>query len=641
MLKKGALTLALAIVSGSCAQPGPSTAGLSPDGAIGITAGISPAGVFQVAIRHRGRALVDPSPAGLLLADRPLGPLTEIAREAIVPAAGCTGERVSAHETVRNGRQLILETSACNDGAAFRLVAPARPGADPWRIAGESTRFVTPRNDACLGVRHAKFFNSHEGDYQPVRLQALKHDDLFDLPLTCATGNAGETYALTESNIEHYAAAYLTGRASGDGVAIRLTPRPDDDRLAVVLSAGQRVTTPWRIVMIADRPERLVENRMVQRLAAPSRIADTTWIRPGKAAWGWWSGLLAPDVPNAGHNMATYRRYIDFAGRMGLRYYVIDQGWASKPAGEGQPADVLTSADGIDVPALVEYARRRGVRIWLWTDWKSLDGRMDAVLERWQAWGVAGMKVDFIYRQDQAVVGFYHRLLATAARHRMLVNMHAAFVPRGLETTYPNFLTQEGVMGNEYNRWSRKVTAGYDVRAAYTRATIGPMDYTPGGFRNVTPAAFSPQAPAPEVMTTRAHQLALFVLYPSPLTSLADAPVAYRTPDGRWARGVSFLRVVPTTWDETRGVAGAIGQWIAVARRKGPRWYLGAITDGTTRTVYLPLDFLSHGRWTVRAWADGASPTSIDERTGEVGADGRLGVTLAANGGAALIFERR
>jgi len=641
MLRTSAFALGLAIVSSSCTQPGQSTAGLSPDGAIGITAGISPAGAFQVAIRHRGKTLVAPSPAGIMLADRPFRALAETARETIVPATGCTGERVSARETVQNGRQLILETSACNDGAAFRLVAPARPGADPWRIAGESTRFVMARNDACLGVRHAKFFNSHEGDYRPIRLQALKHDDLLDLPLTCATGTAGETYALTESNIEHYAAAYLTGTATGDSVSVRLTPRPDDDRLAVVLPAEQRVTTPWRIVMIADRPEQLVENRMVQRLAAPSRIADTTWIKAGKAAWGWWSGLLAPDIPNAGHNMATYRRYIDFAGRMGLRYYVIDQGWASRPTGEGQPADVLTPSDGIDVPQLVEYARRRGVRIWLWTDWKSLDGRLDAVLAQWRAWGVAGMKVDFIYRQDQAVVGFYHHLLATAARHRVLVNIHAAFVPRGLETTYPNFLTQEGVMGNEYNRWSRKVTAGYDVRAAYTRATIGPMDYTPGGFRNVTPAAFSPQAPAPEVMTTRAHQLALFVLYPSPLTSLADAPVAYRTADGRWAPGVSFLRMVPTTWDETRGVAGSLGQWIAVARRKGSRWYLGAITDGTARTVSLPLGFLGSGRWTVRAWADGASPTSIDKRTGEVNAGGRLSITLAANGGAALMFEQR
>jgi len=641
MVLKGALILALGVLVGSCTKSDVAMAGASPDGTIGVVAGIAASGGFEVSIKHHGKTLMAPSPAGVTLADRPIGALMETGRARLVAAPGCTGERISARERSPGDRAVILETHACNDGAAFRLIVPAYPRGRPWRVTGETTGFVTLRDDACLGVRHAKFFNSHEGDYRPVRLHALKHDDLYDLPLTCATGRAGETYALTESNIENYAAAYLTGTASGDRVAVRLTPRPDDDRLAVVLPARQPITTPWRVVMIADRPERLVENRMVQRLAAPSRIADTTWIRPGKAAWGWWSGLLAPDVPDAGHNMATYRRYIDFAGRMGLRYYVIDQGWASKPSGSGQPADVLNPAAGIDVPELVAYARQRGVRIWLWTDWKSLDGRLDAVLARWQGWGVVGMKVDFIYRQDQAVVGFYHRLLSTAARHRILVNIHAAFVPRGLETTYPNFLTQEGAMGNEYNRWSRKVTAGYDVRAAYTRATIGPMDYTPGGFRNVTPAAFSPKAPAPEVMTTRAHQLALFVLYPSPLTSLADAPVAYRSADGRWAPGVAFIRQVPTTWDETRGIAGAMGEWIAVARRKGDRWYVGAITDSTARTVTLPLAFLKDGRWRVRAWLDGDTPRAIDDRMGEVAATTRLGVPLAANGGAALVFERR
>lgn len=641
MFLKGALCLAIGVAVGSCAKLEVTRAGMSPDGSISITAGVSPSGAFEVSIDHHGKTLISPSPVGILLADHPFGSLVETAREAFVPASGCTGERVSAREMIKRDRAIILETSACNDGAAFRLIVPGQPGKRIWRVTGESTRFVIARNDACLGVRHAKFFNSHEGDYRPVRLRTLKHDDLYDLPLTCATGLAGETYALTESNIEDYAAAYLTGTASGDGVAIRLTPRPDDDRLAVILPAGRPITTPWRIVVIADRPERLVENRMVQRLAAGSRIADTTWIKPGKAAWGWWSGLLAPDVPDAGHNMATYRRYIDFAGRMGLRYYVIDQGWAATPFGKGQPADVLTPAKGIDVSALVEYARQRGVRIWLWTDWKSLDGRMDTVLARWQGWGVAGMKVDFIYRQDQAVVAFYHRLLATAARHRILINMHAAFVPRGLETTYPNFLTQEGAMGNEYNRWSRKVTAGYDVRAAYTRATIGPMDYTPGGFRNVTPAAFSPQAPAPEVMTTRAHQLALFVLYPSPLTILADAPTAYRAPDGRWARGVDFIREVPTTWDETRGIAGAMGEWIAVARRNGGTWYIGTITDSTARTVALPLDFLKDGRWKLRGWLDGITPTALDERQGDVGAAGQLIVPISANGGAVFVLERQ
>jgi alpha-glucosidase len=250
--------------------------------------------------------------------------------------------------------------------------------------------------------------------------------------------------------------------------------------------------------------------------------------------------------------MPTYERYIDFAARLGLPYYVIDEGWALT-RGKNKPADVLHPADGIDVPALVGYAKARGVRLWLWADWKSLDGKMEAVLRQWQDWGVAGMKIDFIYRQDQDVVAFYHALLTNAARHRLLVNLHAAFVPRGLDRTYPNFLTQEGAMGNEYNRWSRDVTAGSNVRSAYSRATIGPMDYTPGGFRNVTPAKFTAGAIPPQVMTTRAHQLALFVIYRSPLTVLADAPVAYHNSSGGWAAGVDFLREVPTVWDASRG----------------------------------------------------------------------------------------
>jgi len=630
-----------------CTMSAPPKPGRSPDDRISIMSGVSKRGELEVAIRHDGAILIGPSPVALEFADRPIGPLTEIGRiESPVRKTRsgrgrCRGNVVVARERENARRIIRLETVACDDGAAFRLVVPPQPGITRVRISGETTRFAVPRDDSCLGVRHRKYFNSHEGDYRPVRLRTIAVGDLYDLPLTCTTGRGGETYALTESGIDDYAAAYLTGTPDRSAIAIRLTPRPDNDAIAVsgpMPKAG--IVTPWRVVMIADRPERMIENRLVQDLAAASRIGDTSWVRPGKAAWGWWSGLLAPSVPHAGHNMATYRRYIDFAARLGLPYYVIDEGWAAGATRKGGSADVLQSAPGIDVPSLVAYARARGVRLWLWSDWKSLDHRMDAVLARWQQWGVAGLKIDFIYRQDQDVVAYYHRLLANAARHRLLVNIHAAFVPRGLERTYPNFLTEEGVMGNEYNRWSRKVTAGYDVRIAYSRGTIGPMDYTPGGFRNVLPSAFSPKARSPEVMTTRAQQLALFVIYPSPLAVLADAPVAYGDGHGGWAPGTEFLREVPTIWDETRGIAGAFGQWIAVARRRGDRWYVGAITDERARSISLPLSFLGNGSWHVRAWLDGRSPPDLDRRAGTLGPAQNLVIPLAASGGAVLVFER-
>lgn len=618
----------------------------SPDGMVAIRSALHNDGKLWISIRYRGQILIAPSPVGVEVADAPIGPLVQFARSQRPSAdasgtAKCATQQLEVREASGARRTLRLETRACDEGAAFRLVIPAQPGFTTVRLYGETTRFNIPRDDHCLGVRHEKFLNSHEGDYAPLRLGSIAPGDLFDLPLTCMPGRGQQTYAITESRIENYSAAYLTGTADRGGVAIKLTPRPDNDALAVVAKIpAEGLATPWRVVMVADRPERMIENRLVDALAAPSRIGDRSWIEPGKAAWGWWSGLLAPDVPDAGHNMSTYRRYIDFAARLGLRYYVIDEGWAFDPKGKDTPADVLRPAAGIDIAELVRYAQARGVRLWLWADWKSLDGNMDGVFAQWQRWGVAGIKIDFIYRQDQDVVAFYHRVLATAAGRHLLVNLHAAFVPRGLAVTYPNFLTQEGAMGNEYNRWSRKVTAGYNVRAAYSRATIGPMDYTPGGFRNVTPAQFSPKAPAPQVMTTRAQQLALFVVYPSPLAVLADAPSAYRDEDGGWAPGVEFLREVPTVWEQTRGIGGTFGQWIAVARQHGNRWYVGAITDEHARSATLSLAFLGSGRWRVRAWLDGDTPAGLKRLAKTVDASTNLVVPLAANGGAALIFER-
>ncbi len=466
----------------------------SPDGHINIMSRIGADGRFAVRVVHGGAVLVATSPVSLTLADEPFGPLVAVAQSDTGPREGCAGRAITARERAGRRRTIRLEVAACDTGAAFRLVLPAQRGVGVVRIAGEQTAFAVPRDDRCQGVRHAKFFNSHEGDYAPVRLRDIHPGDLYDLPLTCVTGRAGETYALTESRIENYSAAYLTGTADGSGVAVKLTPRPDNDALAVVSRIPpEGLATPWRVVMIADRPERMIANDLVRRLAASSRIVDAAWVRPGKPHGAGGPGCSRPPC---GEPAVTWPPTA--ATSTSPRIWACPttsstMAGHSIPPGKDTPADVLRPAANIDVPALVAYGRARGVRLWLWADWKSLDGRMAPVLDRWRQWGVAGIKVDFIYRQDQEVVAFYHRLLGEAARRHLLVDIHATFVPRGLDRTYPNFLTQEGAMGNEYNRWSRKVTAGYNVRAAYSRATIGPMDYIPGGFRNVTPGAFSPR----------------------------------------------------------------------------------------------------------------------------------------------------
>lgn len=601
----------------------------SPDGRVEIVAGRLREGL-GIRVRHDGADVIAPSPVGLELAGRPL-------RALVLASVSRHGDEVHLRARERDGqrRSVLIRLKALDGGAAFRIELP--PASARREVAAELTQLRFPRDYHCLAVSHTKLVNSHEGDYAPTRASALKPGTLYDLPLTCRTGRQGETIALAESDWEEYPGAYLV-KGERPGVAVRPVPLPARDHVLASVPAGRPLRTPWRVVMIGDRPERLVGNSLVHDLASPSRIGDAGWIRPGKAAWAWWSGVKASGVPGAGFNNRTYRHYIDFAAHMGLPYFVIDWGWAARPRGDKHLADVTDFRPGVNIPELVRYAAQRKVRLWLWTNWDAIGPNMDRVFALYQRWGIAGIKVDYVYRQDQVAIGFYHRLLAAAARHRLMVNIHGSPVPRGLERTYPNLLTQEGVMGAEYNKWSRKVMAGANVRLAYTRAAIGPMDYTPGGFRNVTPGAFRARHVMPLVMTTRAHQLAQFVAYSSPLQSLADAPQAY-LPGGRPAPGTEFVRMVPAAWDETRGVAGAWGRWIAVARRHGSRWFVGVLNDEQARTVPLPLGFLGRGRWRLRALVDGATPTDLKGHAGAVLFKHNVRVPLASSGGAVLVLD--
>lgn len=638
-LKAWCITVS-ALLAGCTPQPTDGLSVSSSNRQIEIVAGTLANGTLGVRIRHNGRDVIAPSPVGFAFADQPIGRMRiEQSQRFVSKTAQPYAELlIRAREVAGEKRLVQLRLRAYDSGAAFRLEQPRTGARGGIQLAGETTAFRFPRDYQCLAVSHSKYLNSHEGDYALVRASGLRPGILYDLPLGCRTGRAGETIALTESDVENYPGAYLVRKDVG--VQLRLTPLPAHDHLAAVVPAdGAMLRTPWRVVMIADRPEKLIENQLVQHLAAPSRIGDPSWIRPGKAAWAWWSGIKASGVPNAGFNNATYRHYIDFAGKFGLPYFVIDWGWAARPGGNKALADVTRFRPGVDIPALSRYAAARGVRLWLWTNWDAIGRDMDRVFALYHSWGVAGIKIDYVYRQDQIAIGYYHRLLAAAARHRLMVNIHGAPVPRGLERTYPNLLTQEGVMGAEYNKWSRKVTAGANVRLAFSRAAVGPMDYTPGGFRNVHPAKFEARHVLPLVMTTRAQQLAMFVIYPSPLQSLADAPHAYLGKDGTPQPGADFLRIVPASWDETRGVAGDWAQWIAVARRSGKRWFVGVMNDEQARVVSLPLTFLPDGQWRAQAYLDGAAPTTVRPYGGVVRGRTSLRVPVAASGGAVIVLD--
>ncbi len=547
-------------------------------------------------------------------------------REMLVHFTEASGER----------RRLDLVVRAYDSGVALRYLVPEQPRLKSLRIANELTQFSFPADYACTGLNLGSFGSSHEGEYDPVRASAIRAHNLYELPLMCRTDAGGPAIAIAEAAVQNWPAMYLTGTETGDlGVAVRLARRPDDPAIAVRADVGAGgVRSPWRVVMIADRPGRLIENTLLTSLN-PAPAGDFSWVKPGKTAWDWWSGPVLAGVPKVGTNDATERAFIDFAAAQRLPYMMVDEGWY---VNSGAGATLLPGADptrpvaALDLPGLVAYGRERGVGLILWLHWQLLDRDMDRILDQLQAWGVKGIKVDFMNRDDQEMIGFYHRLAEGTARRRLLLNLHGATHPWGMTRQYPHFLTQEGVLGAEYNKWTRRITARHNITLAYTRMLAGPLDYTPGGYRNRTPEAFAITPTAPEVQTTRGHGLAMYVVYESPLQSVADTPDAYRGQPG-----VDFLSEVPATWDESRFLQGEPGSSIVLARRRGRSWYLGAMTDAAA-TLTIPLDFLS-GRFRMRSWEDGASPTELRTRTAAVKAGDRVTLTLARAGGGVAILD--
>lgn len=632
------------------AQAHPSV--VSPDGRLAIELGTDADDRPTYAVSLAGRPLLSPSVLGLefehyaklanglraTAIDRSSGEDRYTLRAGKVAAVAERYNQIVVHyvEAAGKHRRLDLIVRAYDSGVALRYAVPQQPALPTLRLVNELTQFAFPADYACTGLNLGSFGTSHEGEYDPVRAAAIRPHHLYELPLVCRAGDAGATIAIAEAAVENWPAMYLTGTETGAlGVAAKLTRRPDDPEVAVIRDVGQGALSPWRVVMVADTAGKLIENTLLTSLNPPP-VGDFAWVKPGKTAWDWWSGPLLVGVPVAGSNDATEKAFIDFAASLKLPYAMIDDGWY---ANSGAGALVLPGADAtrtipaIDLPGLVAYGRARGVGLIVWAHWALLDRDMERILTFLEQTGIKGIKVDFMNRDDQAMIGFYHRLAAATARHHLVFDLHGATHPWGMTRTWPHFLTQEGVLGAEYNKWTQRITARHNITLAYTRMLVGPMDYTPGGYRNATPATFRIAVTAPRTQTTRAAELAKYVVFESPLQSVADSPDAYRGQPG-----LDFLAAVPATWDETRFLGGELGESIAVARRKGRTWYVGAMTDAA-RPLTLPLSFLGAGRYAVRRWQDGTAPTDLlIDRDTAVATD-VLSLTLAAAGGAVAILE--
>ncbi len=523
-------------------------------------------------------------------------------------------------------RRLLVDVRAYDDGVAFRYRID---GGAPVRLRGEKTAFVPAGEPDCLV---SVFDGAHEVPFARQKISQLDDKRGYDVPVVCTTPSGRTAYAISQAHLEGYTGASLW--REGAGLRVHLSGTPG--RTAPVYESRGGLQTSWRVVMLGNRPGDLIASNLVGNLN-PAPQGDFSWVKPGKAAWDWWSGPLA----GMKADMAAYRRFIDFAAASGFPYYLIDAGWAKGQNADAWVAlpttDITRTADGIDMPELVRYAASKGVGLMLWAHWAHVAARMDEVLDTYARWGIKGVKIDFMSRDDQDMVEFYERVARATAQRHLLLDLHGAYVPAGLQRTYPNFITQEGVMGAEWSKMKTIVTPEHNLMLPYTRMLAGPIDYTPGGFRNVTPASFQVRAELPFVQNTRGQELAKYVVYDSPLQMVSDDPDAYRD-----AEGFDFIRKVPTAWDETRFLSGEPGKDIVLARRLGTTWYVGAMSaDEATTTKQVKLDFLPAGRYKATIWEDGATPNNVTTREVDVSGRDTLPLRLAAAGGAAVIIEPR
>jgi alpha-glucosidase len=483
-----------------------------------------------------------------------------------------------------------------------------------------------------------RFHTSFEAVYKKQSLTDIADTMLTFAPATISLPN-NYHLAITDANLFDYPGMFLQKTKMGlQGV---FAPYPLQEKLmegefpqyVVTERAGYIARTsgtrlfPWRTVLVAKNDTELPSNDIVYLLGDAPKITDFSWIKYGKGTDEWITGINLFDVPFvAGLNTASYKYYIDFAKKFGFDQVMLDAGWSDAK-------DLFKINPAIDMGELVRYAKSRGIRLMLWTLSATLDKQLDSALRQFNNWGIASIMTDFMDRDDQKMVNFYHRVAKACADHKISIMFHGAYAPKGFNRTWPNVLTHESVLGSEWNIWSDLPTPDHDVIIAYTRMLAGPLDYEPGLLQNAQKDQFRPISKNPMSQGTRCHQLAMFVVYDSPLQIFS----------GNISQGLKepafmeLLGSIPTTWDETKIVQGKIGEFIISARRHGDDWFIGGLNNTVARDISLSFDFIPRGTYEATICKDGVNANSYAADYAisvmKVQADQRLNISMAMGGG--------
>lgn len=613
----------------------------SPDGTIAVS--VTTGKNISYSVSADGNTILDDCVLGMTVDGKNLGPnakLKGVKRSSInetlhpeVPLKMSSVQNRCNTMTMNFSGDFAVEFRAFDNGVAYRFVTRKK-----GRVNVDNETFtINFPADYTADVSHVNNFKtSCETTYNHISTKSFKpSDDMTYLPILIRTDKKYRIL-ISETDLKDYPGMFLKGTGN-NGMSALFPPcplefGPDGDRSVKFTKTASYIANttgtrsfPWRYFMIAKNDKDILLNQLTYQLSSPCEIKNPSWIKPGQVSWDWWNHKMIWNVDfKSGINNDTYKYYIDFASKYGIPYIILDEGWAKSTT------DPYNTIKDIDLPELIRYGKSKNVGLILWLPWLTVENHLSDIFAKYEQWGVPGVKIDFMDRQDQWMVNYYERVVKEAAKHHILVDFHGAYKPSGLDRRYPNLLSYEGVRGLENNEW---VTPENSIYLPFMRNAVGAMDFTPGAMSSAQQQYVRSTDPTPMVGGTRSYHMALYVVFESGIQMLCDSPTRYYAEP----ECTEFIASVPVTWDETRVIDAKVGEYVVVAKRKGNKWFVGAITGSKPQKLTLPMSFLPAGKHHITYFQDGPNSyrQGLEYRKHSADVDNTQTYTLelAPNGG--------
>jgi len=594
-------------------------------------------------ISFKNKTVILPSAIAMVLQNKVLGKTTQVNNIRVIK-----NKEFNELSVLFSDQNYSLIFRAYNEGVAYRFVTSFK---DSIQVVAEKADFNINGKPAAI-LQGTDNYTSWEGPYiKYPSIAEISNGKRATTPALFDDKSNGIKVVIAESDLFGYPGIYI--KKQGDQYIGDWAKFPTKtvmgswgDFVSVVKERGDYLAKtdgsrsfPWRVIIATDNDKDLLNNHLVTKLARPSEIKDTSWIKSGKAAWEWWHDAMLPgaSIPSgmANRNTDLYNYYVDFAAANKLEYMMIDAGWSNN-------YDLTKVNPKLDVQGVIKRAREKKVGVFLWCVASTLLKDLNKNLDFLNSIGAAGIKVDFFDRDDQEAIQWIELIAKEAAKRKLMIDFHGCSKPTGLEKTYPNIVNYEAVRGAESDKWDNTIDPDHHLIIPFVRMLAGPFDYTPGAMRNKTKAEFKPIDPGlPSGQGTRCHELAMYVIYDQPLGMLADSPTEYeKAPDI-----MKYLSAVPTVADETKVIDAKLAEYAVMAKRKGDNWYVGAMTNWTPRNLKLNFTFLKPGvSYTAQIYTDtkdsDVNATQYELKTISVNRNTTIDLKLSSGGGAAIMIEK-